>query len=264
MRVSFPYFRLIRRPADVISYGLLRFLSSPRLISLKAVRTALEKWFPYVSLRPPILAGKQILIATADRSQILVFNEIFVDKVYDLTRVPFVPDQIVDCGAHVGMFSVLGYRFFPSAKFILFEPNPNNVTMLRENIKRNRLNFEIVNAAVSNEDGEVRFIPETSFGGYISDDQRPVSKSIQVKAVNLGDVIRRLHAASLLVKLDIEGAEEKALPASVPYLPQRTAIFMETHSANLSNTAELLRASGFSVFCTRPRGEYGDWFAIRE
>ena len=67
-----------------------------------------------------------------DISHMMVFEEIFVEKVYNLDLVLFKPDYIIDCGAHIGIFTTLAASRFPSAKVIAFEPNPDNIFFFKK------------------------------------------------------------------------------------------------------------------------------------
>src|ERR1700760_1262504 len=57
-------------------------------------------------LKPRQLRGSRLLIDPNDWSQVVIFDEIFLQSGYDMSKVDFIPDVIIDCGAHVGMFSI--------------------------------------------------------------------------------------------------------------------------------------------------------------
>ena len=52
-----------------------------------------------------------------------IFDEIVLNNNYDLDLVPFTPDQIFDCGGHIGMFSLIARGRYPLVPLINFEPN---------------------------------------------------------------------------------------------------------------------------------------------
>jgi tRNA1(Val) A37 N6-methylase TrmN6 len=74
-----------------------------------------------------------------DPSHVVIFNEIVVDRIYDLELVPFTPDQIFDCGGHIGMFSLLARSRYPMAQLTVFEPNPENVCRIRRQVQLNAI-----------------------------------------------------------------------------------------------------------------------------
>src|SRR5689334_17956075 len=86
----------------VVGYARGHNFGSPDLIS-RIGRTL----FPEIAVRPSLLGGLTLHLDPSDLSHLAVADEIFLQKVYDLSRVPFAPDLILDCGAHIGMFTLL-------------------------------------------------------------------------------------------------------------------------------------------------------------
>jgi hypothetical protein len=50
-----------------------------------------------------------------------IFDEIVRDNNYDLDLVPFQPDQIFDCGGHIGMFTLLARSRYPAMPVAIFD-----------------------------------------------------------------------------------------------------------------------------------------------
>jgi hypothetical protein len=71
--------------------------------------------------------GLRLALNPSDPSHRAIFDEVIRDQNYDLGLVPFMPDQIFDCGGHIGMFSLLARSQCPTVPLIIFEPNPRNV-----------------------------------------------------------------------------------------------------------------------------------------
>jgi len=89
-------------------------------------------------LRPRRLDGYEVTVNPSDSGHTCVIEEFFVPPVaYDLSLVEFDPPVVIDCGAHIGLFTLLARRRFPSAAITAFEPNPNNLRWLRENLRIN-------------------------------------------------------------------------------------------------------------------------------
>jgi len=223
-------------------------------------------------LKPRQLRGSRLLIDPADWSQVLIFDEIFLRSGYDMSKVEFKPDVIIDCGAHIGMFSLLAASTFPGATVVAYEPNPKNVRLAREQVKRNKLPINVHHAAVSTASTKMEFVAivANSHGGRLIHDvtpeiQRSKIETFVVDVVDLKSEIQKLNPESLLLKVDIEGEERKVLPDIVPILPDRTALFFETHSGEPGwrEIETLLRAHAFDVQQINARGEFFDGFAIR-
>jgi len=148
---------------------------------------------------------------------------------------------IVDCGSHVGM-SILSFKKqYPKSKIIGFEPNPETFKILEKNVEQNSLdNIELVNAAVSNREGEIDFYINTkntwSWGDsllktwFVKDKFRKV----RVKAVTLS---RHLNRSVDLLKLNIEGSETLVMKEIEGKLRNVKEIYLHYHgkSSNPDN-----------------------------
>lgn len=226
---------------------------------------------PNVWLKPRRLKGLRLLIDPADWSQTVIFDEVFLKGSYDLAKVKFQPDVIIDCGAHIGLFSLLARSNFPNADLVIYEPNRGNASFIHNQIAGNGLDAAFHQSAVSTCPGEVDFVAVNSHGGRlqghgtdgVSSDRSSIYK---VKVVDFCAELRRMRPASLLLKMDVEGEERNLMPAILPSLPLETAIFFETHSGQLGwrDAEELLMADGFRVEKISDRGMYCDGFACRD
>src|SRR5438034_9530102 len=67
----------------------------------------LGRCFGVVKVRTSATAGEWALIDTHDLGQLVSCEELLIEKTYDLSLVPFQPDVIVDCGSHIGLFSLI-------------------------------------------------------------------------------------------------------------------------------------------------------------
>src|SRR5215213_7147243 len=56
--------------------------------------------FPQFWIRPRRLNGLWLRINPADLSQFVIYEEVFIEGIYDLGRVGFTPDAVIDCGAY--------------------------------------------------------------------------------------------------------------------------------------------------------------------
>lgn len=171
---------------------------------------------------------KRVHLDLTDLIDLMVFEEVFLENIYPLAEVPFSPEAIVDCGACAGLFTMLAQARFPAARLHLFEPEPNNLIRLRRNLATNHLPAEVHAAAVGVSAGRARFSGQ-GFGGHLA--TADTEAAIEVELIDFPRFIRGLGAASLVLKIDIEGAEAELLPAIAPFLPPRTALFLETHQA---------------------------------
>jgi FkbM family methyltransferase len=225
---------------------------------------------PKVWLKPKKLNGLRLLIDPADWSQTVIFEEIFLRSSYDLRKVTFTPSVIIDCGAHIGLFSLLSKSVFPNATVIAYEPNPVNAFFIRNQISRNKIDVTFYQLAVSTESKELNFVAINSHGGRLEGHgtdgcQSDTAPVYEVEVIDFCAAVKDIQPESLLLKMDVEGEERNLLPALVPVLPRQTALFFETHAgeAGWREAEQLLLSTGFEVENINARGLYYEGFACR-
>jgi FkbM family methyltransferase len=191
--------------------------------------------FPELVVRPALLGGLRLALNPLDLCHRAVFHEVISDNNYDLRLVPFTPDQIFDCGGHIGMFSLLARNRYPTARLTIFEPNPLNVEWIRRQVQLNGMNIELVQAAVSVREGEATFQDRLNYAGHLADDQTcnaqehaawaeqvrgAPSGRYTVRVVDLPAMLAQRRPERLLLKLDVEGEETRLIPELFDVLPK--------------------------------------------
>ena len=155
---------------------------------------------------------------------------------------------IVDAGAHVGLFALLASAH--AREVVALEAHPQNVSVLRENVERNRRpNVTVHHSALWSTDGEASFVegPATSAGSLF----RVEGRRFSVRSTTLDSLVDSAGRVDLL-KLDVEGAEFDVLDAAADEtLLQVNAIVAELHldarSERLPPTLARLQKLGFAV-----------------
>src|SRR5205814_7441900 len=115
------------------------------------------KLFGTVKVRAEAIDGEYALINTHDLGELVSCDEVLVERIYDLSLVPFVPDLVVDCGSHIGLFSLIAGLKYPRAELIAYEPNPENFQLSRRQLDRFGSRIRLIEAAVSDQTGQSRF-----------------------------------------------------------------------------------------------------------
>jgi len=222
------------------------------------------RWlFPTLTLHPRELGGMSLVLNPADIYVLLIYDELFISRIYDFSSVPFVPDTVIDCGAFTGFFSLLAKARYPTAQTVAFEPHPDNFAAMIVNFERNELKIDARNQAVSDKECEMSFSGDGVAGHITSEFARD---GRQVEVVDLCKILTDLSPTRLLLKLDVEGEEELLIPAIMPLLPDVCAVFFESHNGEAGYAAieQLFLRAGFAVHRNRSHGElYVDAVAIR-
>lgn len=138
---------------------------------------------------------------------IALFEEIFIQQIYLFKSVTDTP-SIIDCGSNIGLSILFFKKLYPSATISAFEPDPECLALLKENMERNNItNVSIHNIALSDAEQETVLYKVASVGGGVMLSPFASSeKSSQIKVI-----AKRLSAYISgkvdIIKIDTEGAE---------------------------------------------------------
>jgi FkbM family methyltransferase len=155
-----------------------------------------------------------------------------------------VGNVFYDVGANVGFFSLLAARLIgPEGKVISFEPLPDNLLNLRENVKRNQFrNVQILPLALgaANEEEVFQVSERPTWGKLKSVGSEPPDKylsDIKVSVRRLDDLISEgVIQPPDFVKIDVEGAEVDVVEGAKETL----ALYGPTLIIELHGTGNLL------------------------
>jgi FkbM family methyltransferase len=123
-------------------------------------------------------------------------------------------DAILDCGAHVGMHSVLASTVTEGNAWVIsVEANPSTADLLEANLEESGVRGAVVRAAVWNTRGSVRLDPERpGRAAHARVAFEPLEGAIEVPSSTI-DLLLAEHGVErpALIKLDVGGAEPEAL-----------------------------------------------------
>jgi len=177
------------------------------------------------------------------KTKILLIDSLLRDPNYHIDKAIYYikEDQlidynnsfyIIDIGAYNGGTSLYFRKEFPNNPIVAFEPNPK---MLEQN-KNTLLNqkIEILPYAVSDDAGYIQF-NITNFAPSASimqpDDKSnifKVTEKVTIQSITLDEVfLKKNQPDILLLKIDIQGAELKALKGSIKTLQKTRLIIIE-------------------------------------
>lgn len=260
--------KLAGSPSDWLKLFVLGIARGHPFNSRDIISKIGNYFYPSIIFKTRLLSKTSIELSPSDLGHLISFEEIFVHKCYNLSEVPFTPSTVIDCGSHIGLFSLLADEAYPTAKITAFEPNSNNAKYINNQIANNQLHsIEVLQTAVSLQDGESFFSAECSNSGSIQTDlsSNPDTNGYVVKTIDIRNFIRQINPSSLLLKIDIEGEELNVIPAIIPLLPEKCAMFFEVHSGETgwNKISDSLSKANFKVKRLRCSYPYIDGFACR-
>ena len=211
---------------------------------------------PAIALQQTRFRGYKLFFENESATESMI--RAIEDFPFDVTPEKTEP-TVIDCGANIGV-SVLEFKSrWPSARVICFEPDPDAFRLLEMNIERNGVpNVQCIEAAVWDTEGRVRLFGELGHGAdsrgnsiQASWGDRPGSSSVEVACKRLSKYLTEPVA---LLKLDVEGAEERVLRESFDCLHRVDALHVEVHETDLlkhenslASITELMSAARFTL-----------------
>ncbi len=157
-------------------------------------------------------------------------------------------DIMVDVGANEGYFSVL---MSPRVrKIYAVEPDPNNVELMRNNIKNNnQKNVQILPIAAGSKEGKITIhsCNVNRMWSNVEDDSMWQSikclgvKNTIVPVQKLQNIITELPS---IVKIDVEGHEKEVLKGMMEWLGQTRIFIVETTDMDIVN---MFREKGYTA-----------------
>ncbi|HTX12198.1 MAG TPA: FkbM family methyltransferase [Solirubrobacteraceae bacterium] len=169
---------------------------------------------------PIRVAGKWFWLA--DVSELRVIDEIFVERIYDTSALPYRPSLILDLGSNAGAASLFFARLYPNARIVAYEADPRVAARAARNLRG--LQVDVRTAAVSDSNDPIilRRAAGMSWGTGAYSDGEPFT----VPGVTLDEIIGDQQIDVL--KIDIEGSEHAAVKACAR-LSQVDLIIGEVH-----------------------------------
>ncbi len=175
------------------------------------------------------------------------YKHIFAWRVYDFR--PQTPRPLVlDCGSHIGLSVLRFKRLAPDCRVIAFEPDPDILALLRQNVDDNHLtDVRVVPAALAGQRGTGSFIADGADGGSLARGDCAPPSARAVPTVPLSDY---LDEPVELLKMNIEGAEWEVLREAAARLRNVRHLVVEYHGfpecgQRLHDILALLDACGF-------------------
>jgi FkbM family methyltransferase len=196
------------------------------------------------------------------------FEEIFVRRIYRLDGLPFRPHVVLDCGANVGFFASLCRMAFNDARIYCWEPEVGNFERLKVQPLLQSGQVVFSSDAVSDGEGKLPFAGG-GLGGRVMEEAEAADR--HVESFHLAPWLQQFRDEPTLIKIDIEGHEERLIPSLADAWPRNCALFLETHQERGQDAALLknLAERGFdcklqgSHDLPGDRRVFNEYFAVR-
>ncbi len=136
-------------------------------------------------------------------------------------------DIVLDIGAHIGYYTLIAAKKVgPSGKVFAFEPNERNFGLLKKNVETNNLtNVVLFKNAVSEKKGILKlFISSSNSGDHRIYSNNEARDEIEVTTLSLDDVFKKINKSVDVIKMDIQGAELKALRGAALLLKSSSSL----------------------------------------
>jgi len=135
---------------------------------------------------------------------------------------------VIDVGAHVGYYTLLAARAVgPDGRVVAFEPDESNYAALETNIKLNDYhNVITVKSAVSDYDGQASLAMSNLYSGiHYLDYKEQGNDGVDVDTTTIDTFLDSHENPEIgLVKIDVEGSEERVLDGMTRLLNRQNAI----------------------------------------
>jgi FkbM family methyltransferase len=216
----------------------------------------LERWNEHVPVRwqPDVQLSimyhgrpLQVVLSLANQDY-CAFREIFVRSVYDHPLGN--PRTILDLGANCGCATLMFAARYPQARIAAVEPHPGNLAALRENLRLNHIQAEVIQAAATIADGPATLLVRTSLSHrLLAREGRDNAPQLTVPGISIPTLLGQLGWDQVdVLKVDIEGYERMLFAGRPAWLNQVTRIIGEYHdSYRMPELRADLEPMGFTV-----------------
>jgi len=184
-------------------------------------------------LRPEFVTiqGHRIFLDSRDSNNLSIYGSYEPSLTAIFEREIADGDVVLDAGANIGYYTLIAARLVgEKGKVFAFEPAPENFTLLKKNVEVNGYhNVVPVPKAVSDESGRISlFLSEESSVSHRISNSIDGGKSVAIEATTLDDFFQDYKGNINFIKLDIEGAEAKALQGMSGILKKNRKIKLAT------------------------------------
>ena len=187
-------------------------------------------------------------------------TDIFIDHIE--------ADSIVlDIGGHLGYFSCISGALAHSGQVHVFEVDPKCLRLIDTNLRKNKLdNVTVHNYAISDKPGSVKIPQFKNPNPSLIIDSASSENYLEVDSLVIDNFLSENHIQPDFIKIDIEGAEFKALQGMQNFLERNQPIILvEVHveilrknfKTEYTEILSFLKNHGYKILEVEHRNEQG-------
>ena len=195
----------------------------------------------FINLYPLYMSTRSSLkVAIANRSEIQLYQQIFVKDIFNLENLPMVlpikQPVVFDLGANCGFFSLRILDIYPDAKIYAFEPQHSLVKSFNNCINQNQLSdkVEIRQTAVGDTNGKSIFYENRSpiSASLVKEkvSRRSIRKKYEIDHITVDQFCSDSNISCIdILKIDVEGSEIDVLKGANDIMNTVKVLFIEVH-----------------------------------
>lgn len=191
-------------------------------------------------------------IRKKDGSDLATFNEVIVRRDYDM-ELPFVPKQIIDGGANIGLTSVFFANKYPDATIIAIEPDADNFKCMQHNVAFYS-QIKPLNSAIWSNSAYLHVVDHGRGTDGYTVEVAPEAAPDKFMATSIDDIMKDNNWNRIdILKLDIEGSEKEIFSSGYEsWLPKTKVLIVETHDRFVKGSSKAVFAaiSKYDFSCT--------------
>jgi FkbM family methyltransferase len=162
----------------------------------------------------------------------LSWHRVFEPGTTEYFKNNIKPGQtIVDIGANIGYYTLLFSKLTgPHGHVYAFEPEPENIFLLKKNLEINSIkNVTVIEKAVDVCESSTKlFINKKNRGNHRIFDSGDHRKSINIQTTSIDKFFENINVPIDWIKMDIEGAEYRALQGMKNFLQKNNHLVLVT------------------------------------
>jgi FkbM family methyltransferase len=202
-------------------YRLFDILKRRRYFDRKVIRYEIDRG---IVVHVPIFRPER----RWDRFDLVHYEPELIGMLVDEARASTAPLTIIDCGADLGLVSMLlTARLSRVSRVIAFEPSEDEIALLRKNFDGLPVANEVIQAAVSDYAGR-GVLRRPAYDGYNQARYVEHADGGGFEVVTLDSL--DLPAEDLLIKIDVEGGEQAVVRGAKGTIAKAPRVIVATEA----------------------------------